>query len=53
MLNEETIAGLMLITIDVLNLAEQFGIYFIAKNDSLDETTQQRSFIILLDIGAA
>ncbi len=47
---KDTLAGLMLIFIDIVNLAEQFGIYFIAKEASLDETTQQRFFFILRPI---
>lgn len=42
-----------MIFIDVFNLAEQFGIYFIAKENSLDETVQQRFFFILFGVGGA
>jgi hypothetical protein len=52
-MRKDIIAGIALILIDVLNLAEQFGIYFISKADSLDDSTQQRFFFILFGIGGA
>ena len=50
---KETIAGIAMILIDVFNLAEQFGIYFIAKENSLDESVQQLFFFILFGVGGA
>lgn len=50
---KETIAGIAMILIEVFNLAEQFGIYFIAKENSLDERTQQLFFFILFGVGGA
>ena len=47
------LASFGIILIDVFNLAEQFGIYFIAKEASLDESAQQRFFFVLLGIGGA
>ncbi|CAF1370949.1 unnamed protein product, partial [Adineta steineri] len=41
------------IIIDIFNLAEQLGIYFIVKQNDLDETAQQRFFFILFGVGAA
>ncbi|UJR06627.1 hypothetical protein I4U23_010911 [Adineta vaga] len=47
------IANFAIILIDVINLAEQFGIYFICKGSFLDESAEQRFFFILLGIGGA
>jgi hypothetical protein len=52
-MKKETIAGLALVFIDIFNLAEQFGIYYITNADSLDQTSQQRFFFILFGIGGA
>jgi hypothetical protein len=52
-MKRKTIAGIAFILIDVFNLAEQFGIYYITNNDSLDQTSQQRFFFILFAIGGA
>jgi hypothetical protein len=52
-MSKEIIAGLALIFIDIFNLAEQFGIYYITNSDSLDQTSQQRFFFILFGIGGA
>ncbi|CAF1069559.1 unnamed protein product [Rotaria sordida] len=43
----------MFILIDIFNLAEQIGVYFIIKHDDLDEDTQQRFFFILFGVGGA
>ncbi|CAF3370567.1 unnamed protein product [Rotaria sp. Silwood2] len=43
----------MLILIDIFNLAEQLGVYFIAKQNDLDENEQQRFFFILFGVGEA
>ncbi|CAF1140495.1 unnamed protein product [Rotaria sp. Silwood1] len=42
------IADIMLILIDIFNLAEQLGVYFIAKQNDLDANEQQRFFFIFL-----
>lgn len=47
-----TILGIIRILIDVLNIGEQFGIYFIIKQDDANEEQQQRLFFIILGIGA-
>jgi len=52
-MKKETIAGIALIFIDIFNLAEQFGIYFITNDSSLDQTVQQNFFFILFGIGGA
>ena len=52
-MKKEIAAGLALVFIDILNLAEQFGIYFISQEDSLDQSIQQRFFFILFAIGGA
>ncbi|CAF1527784.1 unnamed protein product [Adineta ricciae] len=45
------IVGILRIFIDIFNIAEQLGIYFIAKDNDLDETAQQRFFFILFGVG--
>ena len=52
-MRREVIAGIAIILIDVFNLAEQFGIYFISKDSLLDESAQQRFFFILFGVGGA
>jgi hypothetical protein len=52
-MKKEIAAGLALVFIDIFNLAEQFGIYFISQEDSLDQSIQQRFFFILFGIGGA
>ncbi|CAF2770410.1 unnamed protein product [Rotaria sp. Silwood2] len=49
----KTIADIMSILIDIFNLAEQFGVYFIAKEKDLDESEQQLFFLILFAVGGA
>ena len=41
------------ILIDILNLSEQLAIYFIVKQDDLNEETQQKFFFILFAVGGA
>ena len=50
-MRREVIAGIALVLIDIFNLAEQFGIYFISKDSLLDESAQQRFFFILFGVG--
>lgn len=50
---KEVFASIMVILIDIFNLAEQLGVYFIAKQDDLDETKQQLFFFILFGVGGA
>ncbi len=52
-MEKSVINGLLLILIDLFNLAEQFGIYFITKERSLDESDEQQFFLILFGIGGA
>lgn len=52
-MKKDVIAGFAMILIDVFNLAEQFGIYFISKEESLDESAQQQFFFILFGVGGA
>ncbi|CAF1435104.1 unnamed protein product [Adineta steineri] len=40
------------ILIDVLNLGEQFGIYFAQKAEEMDEMKERQFFVIILSIGA-
>ncbi|CAF3806316.1 unnamed protein product [Rotaria sp. Silwood1] len=47
------IADIMAILIDIFNLAEQLGIYFISKENDFDESAQQRFFFILFAVGGA
>ncbi|UJR16741.1 hypothetical protein I4U23_003641 [Adineta vaga] len=47
------VANILGIFIDIFNLAEQLGIYFIAKDNDLEETAQQRFFFILFGVGGA
>lgn len=47
------IADVLLIFADILNLAEQIGVYFISKQDDLDESSQQRFFFVLFGVGIA
>ncbi|CAF3448749.1 unnamed protein product [Rotaria socialis] len=51
--NRKNIGHIMLILVDVLNLAEQIGVYFIARENDLDETEQQKFFFILFAVGGA
>ncbi|CAF0942047.1 unnamed protein product [Adineta steineri] len=56
MVNRDTrliIANIFCVFIDIFNLAEQLGIYFIAKDNDLDESSQQRFFFILFGVGGA
>ena len=46
-------ADIMEILIDIFNLAEQLGVYFIAKQNDLDESKQQLFFFILFGVGGA
>lgn len=50
---KEVIAAVALILNEILNLAEQFAIYFIAKDAALDEEGQQLFFFILFGVGGA
>jgi hypothetical protein len=52
-MSKGVIAGVALILVDIFNLAEQFGIYFITNDDSLDQTSQQRLFSILFCVDGA
>ena len=50
---KELFASIMVILIDIFNLAEQLGVYFIAKQDDLNESKQQLFFFILFGVGGA
>lgn len=47
------IAHIMLILVDILNLAEQIGIYFIARENDSEESAQQLFFFIIFAVGGA
>lgn len=47
------LGAVMLILIDILNLAEQLAVYFISKQNDLNEIEQQRFFFILFGVGGA
>ncbi|CAF1428882.1 unnamed protein product, partial [Rotaria magnacalcarata] len=50
---KKNIADIMKILIDIFHLAEQIGVYFIARERDLDENEQQRFFFILFAVGGA
>ncbi|CAF3448763.1 unnamed protein product [Rotaria socialis] len=51
--SKKNIADIMKILIDIFNLAELIGVYFIAREGDIDENEQQRFFFILFSVGGA